>query len=520
MPTIERLVLRNFKKFARFEMEFDPTRNVIVGDNEAGKSSILLAIDLALSASRSRVETIGLESIFNQAAVNAFLASERTYDLLPQLLVEVYLSYTGRPELNGKNNTRRDECDGVRLVCKPDDALSKEIMETISEDQPVFPFEYYTVQFAYFSGDPYTSLRRPVRHLLLDSSRIDTEYAAREYTRSLFTANTDHRVRSKLENTYRREKARFRDQHLLTLNKSISGYEFGVRTDTRSNLESDLVITENGIQIESRGRGRQCFVKTDFALQRRGGDRGLEVLLIEEPENHLSHVGMQRLVERIAQPHDKQLLIATHSSFMCSRLDLRKSQMLGAGEKPVSLKDLPESTAKFFMKAPDNNILEFALSRKVILVEGDAEYILIEAFYQRSTGLTPQSDGVHVISVGGTSFKRYLDVAKLLGIKTAVIRDNDGDYEKNCVANYVDYEDPHIRVFADPDTSRTTFEICLYQANSALCEETFGAGRRTLSAQRYMLANKADAAFELLEKARGRLIAPGYIQDAIQWIRS
>lgn len=40
----------------------------------------------------------------------------------------------------------------------------------------------------------------------------------------------------------------------------------------------------------------------------------------------------------------------------------------------------------------------------------------------------------------------------------------------------------------------------------------------TLEALPYMLANKADAAFELLLKKENELIAPSYIQEAIQWI--
>ena len=62
--------------------------------------------------------------------------------------------------------------------------------------------------------------------------------------------------------------------------------------------------------------------------------------------------------------------------------------------------------------------------------------------------------------------------------------------------------------------------MCLYEANSVACEEAFGAGRRTLSIQDYMLGNKADAAFELLEKKGADLIAPSYIQEAISWIRA
>ena len=65
--------------------------------------------------------------------------------------------------------------------------------------------------------------------------------------------------------------------------------------------------------------------------------------------------------------------------------------------------------------------LEFILSSKVILVEGDAEYILIDAIYSNVTGSSLEADDVHVISVGGTSFKRYLDLAMLHNCKISRI---------------------------------------------------------------------------------------------------
>lgn len=45
----------NFKKFAELDLCFSADRNVLVGDNESGKSTILLALDLVLSDSRQRV---------------------------------------------------------------------------------------------------------------------------------------------------------------------------------------------------------------------------------------------------------------------------------------------------------------------------------------------------------------------------------------------------------------------------------------------------------------------------------
>ncbi|MNQ91468.1 hypothetical protein D3C85_1068520 [compost metagenome] len=145
----------------------------------------------------------------------------------------------------------------------------------------------------------------------------------------------------------------------------------------------------------------------------------------------------------------------------------------------------------------------------------------MEALYEISApGCSLDADSVHVISVDGTSFKRYLELAKLLGIKVAAIRDNDKDYATNCVANYSDYVSESIQVFADADNSRHTFEVCIYQDNQTVCEDLFAAGRKTLSVEEYMLKNKTDAAFQLLEKKGAALAAPGYIQQAVAWIRA
>jgi putative ATP-dependent endonuclease of OLD family len=249
----------------------------------------------------------------------------------------------------------------------------------------------------------------------------------------------------------------------------------------------------------------------------------LDVLLLEEPENHLSHVHMHKLIQRIRTSEGKQLIIATHSSFIATRLNLKKALILSNADPLVaaSLASLTGDTAAFFMKAPDNNVLELSLCKKAILVEGDAEFILMDALYRTcANGASTEDDGVYVISVDGTSFKRYLELAKLLSIKVAVVRDNDGAYQANCVDNYVDFTDENIEIFADPDEARSTFEICVYQDNKALCDGQFRAGRKTLTVQDYMLKNKTDAAFHLLEKHGSDLVAPAYIQQAIAWIRA
>src|SRR5690606_22105626 len=91
VATIRKLILKNFKRFKSLELEFDPELNILVGGNEAGKSSVLQALDIVLSASRSKVESLGLETLFNAECIAEFLGSERKITDLPELLLEVYL---------------------------------------------------------------------------------------------------------------------------------------------------------------------------------------------------------------------------------------------------------------------------------------------------------------------------------------------------------------------------------------------------------------------------------------------
>jgi putative ATP-dependent endonuclease of OLD family len=84
---------------------------------------------------------------------------------------------------------------------------------------------------------------------------------------------------------YRRAKSRFKSEVFGEMNKDLDDYKFDLRTSPKSCIESDIVITEDDISIDSKGKGRQCFIKTEFALRNRS--RMLDLLLLEEPENHL-----------------------------------------------------------------------------------------------------------------------------------------------------------------------------------------------------------------------------------------
>lgn len=512
----------NFRIFENRQIEgLTPGLNVLIGDNETGKSTILLALDLVLRASVSRVQSIGLESLMNRDVVAAFLDKEdRNFADLPIMEVDLFLSDMQKHEYEGPHNALNEEAYGICLICRPRDDLQDAIKEIIAVEGSAFPFEYYSIEFKTFSGAPLTPYKRPLDHLTIDNTRISNEYASKAYVRDLYKAKTEDTEQSLHQIKYRQAKAEFAATHLDDLNKKLDpATAFALRSDSNANLQTDLTIKHDNIEIDNLGVGMQCFIRTSFALSKKAN---LDVVLLEEPENHLSHLNMKKLIEQISQETGSQVFIATHSSYICSRLDLRKAILFGAAsEKPLSLNDIPSETAEFFMKAPQNSLLEFIQSPRNILVEGDAEYMLLAPFYRNATNENVEDGTVSIISVGGLSFPRYLDVAKKLKNRVAVITDNDGDPASARLQRYREYASAdHISIFCDSDAARNTFEVCVYQDNRDYCEAALSAERKKLSVQEYMLKNKSDAAFKLASVEPEKLVPPDYVKDAISWARN
>ena len=517
--SISKIKLINFKRFRNYVIEPNNRINILVGDNEVGKSSVLEAIDLVASGNVRRVEAMGLDCLINIDAIKLFNEGTRSFDNLPILRIELYLSGDFDHTMNGKNNTDGVTCDGIRLVCAPNPDYRTEITEVLSAYPDYFPYDYYSVRFSTFADEGYTGYKRKIRCALIDSSNMNSEHATTDFVRRMYMQYTESDVKERAlhKSQYRLMRNSFRSESLKALNERVpadKNYNFGLKGGNSMDLEGDLMIFENEVGIDNKGTGRQIFVKTDFALERSG--ENVDVVLIEEPENHLSHVNLRKLVQRVADTRSGQLFITTHNSLISTRLELKNLLIMheNGESKPIMLRDLSDETAKYFMKAPPASIVEFSLSRKTILVEGPSEYMLLEKFYESTAGHLPEEDDVHIIDVRGLSFKRYLEIAKQTGSKVAVITDNDEDYQKHCIDKYADFSsDSNIQIFFHDNNGQRTFEIVLYANNTTLCDGLFGG-----DAQDYMLKNKTEAAFSLLSQDQ-TVIVPDYIKRAINWIR-
>ena len=519
VATIKRIYLQNFKRFQEYTIEPNDRINILVGDNEAGKSSVLEAIDLAAGGNVRRVEAIGIDRLLNIDAVQEFISGERKFTNLPRLVIELYLEGNFGFEMNGKNNSQGILANGIRLICEPNPDYVNEINEALEAHGEYFPYDYYHIRFSTFADEGYTGYKKKLRSVLIDSAGMSSEYATNDFVKRMYLQYTEAEVKERaLHNSrYRIMRNEFQNDSLRELNDRVpaeKGYTFGLRSGSSMSVSGDLMIYESGIEIDNKGTGKQVFIKTDFALEKSG--ENIDVILIEEPENHLSPVNLRKLIQRVANTRQGQIFITTHNSMISTRLELQNLLIMHVNDehRPTMLADLSVDTAKHFMKTPPAGIVEYALAPKSILVEGPAEYMLFEKFYMSVAGYAPEKDDVHIIDVRGLSFKRYLEIAKLIKSKVAVITDNDGDVQKNITKKYESFSGiDHIKVFNDGDTDKRTFEIVLYGDNEELCRRLFGD-----DAQQYMLNNKTEAAYELLSCEDG-IIVPDYIQRAIQWIR-
>ena len=113
MPSIiTKIKLINYKRFKNYTIEPKSHINILIGDNESGKSSVLDAIDIVASGNVRRVEALGLDRLINISSVQDFNNGERSYDNLPKMIIELYLKGNYDHTINGKNNTDGITCDG------------------------------------------------------------------------------------------------------------------------------------------------------------------------------------------------------------------------------------------------------------------------------------------------------------------------------------------------------------------------------------------------------------------------
>jgi putative ATP-dependent endonuclease of OLD family len=292
---------------------------------------------------------------------------------------------------------------------------------------------------------------------------------------------------------------------------------------THNSWQSTLMTYLDEIPFHQAGKGEQCIIKTNLALGHKKSQEA-NMILLEEPENHLSHTRLNQLLKNIQNEcGNKQVIISTHSSFVANKLGIEHLIFLN-NQRSASFKDLPEETFEFFKKLPGYQTLRLLLCRKAVLVEGPSDELIFQkAYMEANNNKLPIEDGVDVISVG-LSFKRFLEIAKTVAQPVAVVTDNDGDHKNNIVEKYKGFDGVScISIFADNRDTLHTIEPQFVDANKGNLPElcaTFRIDSNSYDTEnkiiKFMIGNKTEWALRVFESSTA-LSFPKYITDAVGW---
>ncbi|GAB1270286.1 AAA family ATPase [Aurantivibrio infirmus] len=496
---LKKLKIGNFKQFQSQEFHFNEDINIIVGDNESGKSTVLEAIEICLNF-LYRGKPLNMElstDLFNNQSIADYLSSDKSQDKLPEILIEAFLE--GNPDLKGDNNSDKLDDQGifVRIYFDPDLADSYESFVTEPDKVITLPVELYKIEWYSFAWNRITRHNKKISCLFVDPARLHPSFGRTKYINSIINAALEKNARSTLNLNYRQLKSRFDDEpDVIAINKKldadnvITDKSLKITADIASTTswESSLQLAVDEVSFDQVGKGEQNQIQIKLALENKAKD--VDIVMLEEPENHLSHINLVKLISHIEKKNsDKQIFLTTHSSYVLNKLSIENLCLVANGY--TRLKDIDKETVKTLRRLPGYDTLRVVLAQKLVLVEGPSDELLLKKIYLNKHGCLPEEHGIDIIVVRGIGFKNYLNIAKPLNHPVRVVKDNDGNYEKKITEWSKPYEDcKGIVCFSSEDDDLHSLEPALIGANEATIEELDLLASVMLSTQTYNLYEK------------------------------
>lgn len=529
---LKKIAIRNFKTYRKFDLDFLPDLNILVGDNDAGKSTLLEAIGLALTlriggrSFQTELSPFHFNTETTRTYVKALVAG--AHPSPPELIIDLFLDPADAPAvLKGTNNLDATDDPGVRVLVRLNPDYGLEYAEFIKDPSKVtmVPTEYYEVKWLGFSGNPITFRSIPAVASLIDASNIRLASGADFYLQGIINHHLSDAERVELSRSYRSLRETFTSNaSIQAINTKLSGtpgdvsdreLSLSIDVSSKAGWEANLVPHLDDLPFTNVGKGEQSSLKILLALNRKVTDA--HIVLVEEPENHLSHSSLNLLVKKIADKcFGKQVFITTHSSYVLNKLGLGNLVLLSPSAA-MRLESLPADTLDYFKKLSGYDTLRVVLAKSVILVEGPSDELIVQRAFRDMHGHLPIEAGVDVINVRGLSFKRFLDIALPLGTATRVVTDNDGKEPADVEAGFAAYTSAaHIAVHVGKDKDLKTLEPQLLHVNGRealndILGKSYATDGDLLS---YMTANKTTCAVALFETTAA-VVMPEYISDAV-----
>ena len=441
------LEIKNFRKLEDLSIEFNEGLNLLVGENDCGKSSIIDAIKLVTGTQSNDWYRLTKDDFYTDGSNRA--EELKIVCVFRNLTIEEAATFLEWASLDGKTYYLKLTLTAKR---KEKTNLTSEIFYDIKSGEDE--------ESGTMAGEAKNKLRvtylKPLRDAEYElaprkSSRLSQILAAYDIFQSKegvihplvatmdkanseiteYFSDKDGKVVSETINTtYLKQ--------LSLLNNPITS-KFGIAKSDLGKILEKLELQGFAVTTETNlglGSNNILFMAAEMLLLKKdNGYVGLKLSLIEEIEAHIHPQSQINLIDFL-NTHSIELgfqnIISTHSNSITSKVDLQNIIICKNG-KAYSLK--PEKTKlekgdyEFLSRFLDDTKSNLFFAHGVILVEGDAENLLIPTFAEY-IGYPLHKYGISIVNVGNTALLRYAKIfqrkdEKNMGIKTACITDRD-----------------------------------------------------------------------------------------------
>jgi putative ATP-dependent endonuclease of OLD family len=497
---LSKLKLWNFRKFGSgvdeleldkpdLEIKFKKNINVLIGENDSGKTAVIDAIKLIL-------KTHGFE----------WLKLERDDFFEDSNRLRIECIFEDLSDDEAKNFTEWlgiEDKEGNKYV------FLRIILDATKNEDRVLPFDIsagvddfgypLTAEAKEYLKTTYLRPLRDAKNELIPkrNSRLSQILQGHE----VFKGKNDSHELVKIFEQFGNEVENYFSTEEKDGKKIKDKIEeflkefFGIEKDSRfsiteQKLKNILETLRLTLEDGKLGLGSHnlLFMASEL-LNLEREDSSIKLALIEELEAHLHPQAQLRVVESLQNKSDIQFILTTHSPNLGSQIKLNNLFVCEEESANIFSMDhahtkLDGSDYKFLEKFLDVTKANLFFAKGVILVEGWAEEILISEIAKK-IDLNLSKNGVSVINVASTAFLRYGKIFQrqnepYMKIPVAIITDIDVkpdiykeiSSEENTAQdiNMVDkkrkkesYNGQTVKTFVSPEW---TLEYCLFKSSS------------------------------------------------------
>ncbi|WP_406813395.1 hypothetical protein [Mycobacterium sp. M23085] len=200
----------------------------------------------------------------------------------------------------------------MRLLIESDPDYGDEIehylidMATDSDGPAALPVEYYRVDWRTFSGKILTARPKELTTAIIDSRTIRAGGGMDYHLKQILNDHLDPTDKAAVSLAVRATRDELAAPHLQTVNDKMAGVTgplddqpltLGMDQTGRGAWDSNVIPHVDDVPFQLSGQGQQAAIK--IALAMGGTAATAQTVMIEEPENHMSHTNLNKLLARI-----------------------------------------------------------------------------------------------------------------------------------------------------------------------------------------------------------------------------